>query len=109
MLIGIFGSETTEKVLLYLANYGEGYAKGIADNFETHLSAVQKVLIKLELNGVLVSQYNGKTKMFSWNPRYPFREKLLLLLEQALNSIPKEDTQKYFRQRKRPRKSGKPL
>jgi len=34
MLEGIFGNASAEKVLLYIEQYGEGYATAIARNFD---------------------------------------------------------------------------
>ena len=49
----IFGTETTEKVLLYLQSYEEGYATAIADTFGISLNLVQRQLLKLEAEGPL--------------------------------------------------------
>ena len=51
MLESLFGSKTAERVFLYLANYGQGYAREIALTFETTLSMVQKQLAKGETAG----------------------------------------------------------
>ncbi len=90
MIIGLMGNETAEKVLLFLANYGEGYAKGISENFEISLSQVQRQLIKFEREGVLVSKTVGKTRVFLFNPRYAFKKELLSLLNKALEIIPRD-------------------
>ena len=34
MLEKLFGNQTVEKVLLYVANYGEGHTSGIAQTFD---------------------------------------------------------------------------
>lgn len=108
-MLGIVGNLTTERVLLYLQNYGEGHARAIASTFGLALSAVQRQLIKLEENGVLVSQMKGRTRLFTWNPRYPLRTELAALLEKDLSLLPKADHQRWFLQRTRPRRTGKPL
>ena len=105
----LFGGRTAEKVLLYLANYGEGYAQGMAKNFNESLYSYQKQLLKLERAGILVSQLKGKTRLFSWNPRYPLKKELVLLLERALDFLPENERKNYFRNRTRPRKTKKPL
>lgn len=108
-MLGILGNSTAEQVLLYLQNYGEGHARGIASTFGLTLSGVQRQLLKLEENGVLVSQMKGRTRLFTWNPRYPLRTELAALLEKALSLIPKADHRRWFLQRTRPRRTGKPL
>jgi len=110
MLKGIFGNATAEKVLLYLEQYGEGYAKGIADNFNRiALSPVQRQLERLEAAGVLVSQLKGRTRLFTWNPRYAFADEVHALLRKALRSLPEEERRRFFTRRGRPRRTGKPL
>lgn len=108
-LIGLFGSETAEKVLLYLARYNEGYASAISDTFEIPVSMVQRQLLKFEATGVLVSQLKGKTRLFLWNPRYAFLQDVKELLGHALRLVPEKDREKYYMKRTRPRRTGKPL
>jgi hypothetical protein len=109
MIRDLVGSNTAEKVLLFIANYGEGYATGIAECFELRLYQVQKILNKYEQSGLLVSVLKGKTRVFTWNPRYPLKTELLALLEATLRLLPKEEVSRYFRARTRPRKIGKNL
>jgi DNA-binding transcriptional ArsR family regulator len=109
MLESLFGNPTVEKVLLYLQNYDEGYASEIALTFSISLSVIQKQLKRLEEGGIVVSQKRGRTRIFLWNPRYPFLKELQMLLEKALTFMPDSEIKKYYRQRKRPRRSGKPL
>lgn len=109
MIADLVSGKSSEAVLLYLTNYGEGYAHGIADTFNMRLSAIQRALKKFEDAGILVSRLKGRTRVFEWNPRYPLRKELLELLEKALQLLPREDIRKYYRQRTRPRRTGKPL
>ena len=108
MLEKILGGTAAERVLLYLENYEEGYAKGIATTFEMPLNVIQKQLLKCEAASVLVSQRKGKTRIFSWNPRYPFRKELRALLAKALLFLPDGEVKRFYRQRTRPRRAGKP-
>jgi hypothetical protein len=41
-MLAIFGNETAGKVLLYLQNYGEGYARAIGQTYALPHSVVQK-------------------------------------------------------------------
>lgn len=109
MIEGLFGSATAEKVLLYLAQYDEGYALGIARTFDDlPVSMVQRQLARLEAAGVLVSRLQGRTRVFTWSPRFAFRDELQALLRKALRLLPPADRQRYFAARRRPRRSGKP-
>lgn len=109
MLESVFGNATVEKVLLYLQNYDEGYASEIAATFSIRLSVVQKQLKRLEDGGVIVSQPKGRTRLFLWNPSYPFRKELQSLLERSFEFMSENDIKKYYRKRQRPRRAGKPL
>lgn len=109
MLEGVFGNATAERVLLYLEQYGEGYAKAIADTFEgVSLSMVQRQLERFERAGLLVSLLKGRTRLFTWNPRYVFLDEVRELLRKALESLPADERRRYFAQRRRPRRTGKP-
>jgi predicted ArsR family transcriptional regulator len=107
--LGIIGNDTAEKVLLYLQNYGEGYARAIAATYGLALNGVQRQLLKLEQEGVVVSQTKGRTRVFQWNPRYPFRRELSALLEKALSLVPEAQAKAWFLARQRPRRVGKAL
>lgn len=109
LLADLLGNPTREKVLLFMENYGEGHATEIARTFEVSLNLVQNQLRRLEAAGVVVSQMKGKTRLFIWNPRYPFLPELRALLRKALMFVPRSDKEAYFLQRRRPRRSGKPL
>ncbi len=109
MLETLFGNVTAEKVLFYIQNYGEGYGQVIAETFSIPLNAVQNQLKKLELGGILVSQLKGRTRVYTWNPRFLLRKPLQTLLEEALALLPEVETKKYYRNRNRPRRAGKPL
>jgi len=105
----IFGNSTAEKVLLYIENYGEGYAQAIADTFDdVTLRMAQLQLARFERGGILLSKLQGRTRLFQWNPRYAFQRELRALLRKALESLPKEDRERFFLQRRRPRRVGKP-
>jgi DNA-binding transcriptional ArsR family regulator len=110
MLEGIFGNASAEKVLLYLAQFGEGYATAIARNFDgLSLHMAQRQLERFERAGALVSSLRGRTRIYSWNERYLFRQELRALLAKALAALPAAERKRYFSERRRPRRAGKPL
>jgi DNA-binding transcriptional ArsR family regulator len=109
-LEALFGGRAATKVLLFIENYSEGYASQIARTFEMPLSEVQKQLAKFEDVGILVSRMVGTSRMYTWNPRDPALDGLRQLLQNTLNyGIPDKRLNQYFRQRRRPRRKGKPL
>ncbi len=109
MFSALFGNSTAEKVLLYIVNYGEGHTRAIATTFDLSTSQVYQQLVRLEKDGILIAKQAGRTKIFSINPRLAIKKPLLLLLEEILLLIPEDEKKKYFRQRTRPRKTGKDL
>ena len=109
MLEPLLGSTHAEYVLLFLLTREEGYASEIARFFGVSLYGIQKQLDRLEAGGVLVSRQVGRTRVYTFNPRYPFLDELKALLEKALTFHPGELRQRLLYDRRRPRRRGKPL
>lgn len=108
-LEAIFGNRTAAAVLLYLENYGSGHASGIARECGIAVSVVQDQLRRLEAAGVLVSRTVGRTRVFEFNPRNPSANRLRAFLAAELKGLPDQIAKKYFRERRRPRRTGKTL
>ena len=109
MLEGLFGNNTAEKVLIYLENYDRGYIRGIAECFSISPSQVQKQLVRLEAAGVLASRLSGKTREFTFNPRFAFLPELRAMLKKAISLLPPAERKLYLTLRTRPRRTGKTL
>jgi hypothetical protein len=95
--------------LQYILANDQGYAKEIADFYESSVDPIQKQLERLEQGSILVSQTAGRTRLFMFNPRYAFRQELEALLLKAREFYAPEQIEKLTKQRKRPRRTGKPL
>jgi hypothetical protein len=95
--------------LLFLLARGEGYPNEIARFFEVDSYLIRRQLEKLEGGGVVSSRFAGKTRLYSFNPRYPFLPELKNLLKKALSFYPEEVRQGLLMSRQRPRRRGKPL
>ncbi|MBT3391260.1 MAG: winged helix-turn-helix transcriptional regulator [Chloroflexi bacterium] len=108
MIESLLGSENSERVLIFLVARQTGYAREIARFFDTSLYGVQKQLDKLETGGVLVSRMVGRTRLYEFNPRYPFLNELKSLLEKALSFYAAEEREQLLLNRRRPRRRGKP-
>ena len=108
MLEAVLGSVAAERTLLYLQNYGEGYALAIAETFGMSASQVGKQLTKLENGGFLVSRPVGRARVYTWNERNPLVKDLRRLLQATLEVLPENQTRMYYRQRRRPRRKTKP-
>ena len=109
MLEDLLGNKTAERVLLYLANYGQGYPRAIAATHGSSVSVILKQLARLESGGILVSRTLGRTRVYELNPRWYFYKELKALLDKALAALPAEEVKKHYRARQRPRRAGKPL
>jgi hypothetical protein len=74
------------------------------------VSEVQKQLKKFEEASVLVSRMVSRSRIYTWNPRDPALDGLRQMLRNTLDyDIPDDRLKEYFRQRRRPRRKGKPL
>jgi DNA-binding MarR family transcriptional regulator len=105
----LLGSTNAERVLIFMLVRKEGYIREIARFFGADPDSIQKQLVKLEAGGVLVSSPVGRTRLYSFNPRYPFLKELKALLEKTLTFYTQEEQEKLLMNRRRPRRSGKPL
>jgi hypothetical protein len=109
MLEPLLGSTNAERVLVFILARNEGYVREIARAFGGDPDFIQKQLAKLESGSVLVSRTAGRTRLYWFNPRYPFLKELKNLLEKALFFYSNEEREKLVMSRRRPRRRGKPL
>ena len=109
MLEGLFGSANKEKVLLYVYAREEGYPREVAKYYGIDLRTIQNQFEKLELGGVLYSRMVGRTRLYTFNPRFVFLSELKQLLDKALSFYPEEERERLLVTRRRPRRKGKPL
>jgi predicted transcriptional regulator len=108
MLEPILGSKNAERVLIFILARNQGYAREISQFFETDLYGIQKQLDKFEAGGILSSQTAGRTRLYSFNPRYAFLPELKELLSKALTFYSSEERENLTTDRRRPRRKGKP-
>ena len=111
MLEYLFANKNVEKILIYLCLHEKANATELSRSFASALDPIQKTLRKLEEGGLLASYLEGKTRVFLWNPRYPFLEEIQALAKKAYCFLPKDIQEAHYQRlkRKRPRKTGKPL
>lgn len=110
MFNDLFGNKYIEKIIFFLIKNNKCYAMQLSKIFGTSLSPIQKTLEKLEKASVLVSFLEGKTRIYIFNPRYPFYKELKALFIKAYDFIPRKQKDKYYEPkiRRRPRRKGKP-
>jgi hypothetical protein len=109
MLEPLLASTNCERVLIFLAAREEGYLREMADFFNSSPAPLLKQLEKLETGGVLFSHLAGRTRLYEFNPRYPFLKELKALLDKALSFYPDDLRTALIANRRRPRRKGKPL
>jgi DNA-binding transcriptional ArsR family regulator len=109
MLESLFGNIIVEKILFFLNTYGEGYPLGMAKTFDVSVNRIQQQLRRLEEGGIVVSRLAGRVRLYTFNPRYPFLSELRSFISKAYEFLPKEDKERFYRMRTRPRRAGKPL
>ncbi len=105
-LVVLFGSESAYRVLMYLENYGRGYASEIARTYGVSLNQVQNQLRKFENVGLLVSRMEGPTRNFYFK-QSPVSDALRVFLREMLERLPQEAIHRFYRERRRPRRHGK--
>lgn len=107
VLDGIFGNRSAAQVLLFLEAYGSGHASRIADTYGVSVNGVQRQLRRLEVAGILLSRTVGRSRVFEFNTRIPSVRNLRVFLASELDLLPESDVRAYYRQRQRPRRTGK--
>ncbi len=106
-LAGLFGSDSAYQVLMFLQNYEHGYASEIARTYGISLSQIQNQLNKFEQLGLMVSRVEGTSRVFYFKPG-PITDALRAFLKEIHGILPQQTIDKYYRQRRRPRRYGKP-
>ena len=108
MLEGLFGNPVIEKIFFTLLVYGEGYPLGMAKTFDEPVNKFQQQLKRLEESGIIVSRLVGRVRLYTFNPRYPFLDELKSFISRAFEYVPREEKERYYKKRTRPRRKGKP-
>lgn len=102
MLEPILGTINKENVLIYVYARGEGYPRGVATFFAAGLRAIQNQFENLESGGVFCSQMVGNTRLYVFNPHYPFLGELKALLGKVLDAYPENERELLKAGRRRP-------
>lgn len=105
-LMGLFGSASAYQVLMFLQNYEKGYASEIAKTYGTSLNQIQNQLNKFEDLGILVSRKEANARVFYFKTN-PVTDSLRRFLKEMLANLPESTLDKFYRQRRRPRRYGK--
>lgn len=107
MLESLLGNSTIEKILFTLEAFDQAYPTGLSKIFNIPINGIQQQLERLENGSVVVSVMAGRTRLYQFNPRYPFLKELRALIKKAMEFLPEKEIQMYYKRRTRPRKKGK--
>jgi len=91
----IWGSKNVQKILLFLFVNGKCYGSQLHQLLNTPLTPVQKALLRLEKGGVIMSYYEGKTRLYQFNPAFPLLTELEALLKRTYTLLPPQE-KKYY-------------
>ena len=83
MLDGLFANKNVQNILIFLFVNAKCYGCQLQKQFKTSLTPIQKALSRLEKAEVITSYYEGKTKVYQFNPSYPLLPELEALLKRA--------------------------
>ncbi len=92
----LFGNSNIEKVLLFLLVNEKCYATQLCHCLGGALTPIQQALQRLEKGGIIKSSLEGKTRLFRFNPHYPFLRELQSLLKQGYHHLSLHDQQTYY-------------
>jgi DNA-binding transcriptional ArsR family regulator len=109
VLAELFGSRAAEAVLLHLFHYGKSYGRAVSKDLQISLDSVQRQLDKFERSGVLISDRQGRTLLYSWNPKSRVASRLKDLVAVVYDGIPLESRTQLFSTRRRPRAKNKEI
>ena len=96
MLEGLCGNQNIQKILLFLFVNGKCYGTQLHRSLNTPLTPLQKALNRLEKGGLISSYYEGKTRLYQFNPGYPLLNELELLLKKAYTLLPADNKKAYY-------------
>jgi hypothetical protein len=83
-------------VLYFLLINEKCYGTQLNRLLSTPLTPIQKGLAKLQKAGVIQSFYEGKTRIYRFDPDYPLKKELQQLLRKGYELLPPEEKRKYY-------------
>lgn len=96
MLEALCGNKNVQRILLFLFVNGKCYGTQLHRSLGTPLTPLQKALNRLEKGGLITSYYEGKTRLYQFNPSYPLMSELEQLLKKAYTLLPAHHKKDYY-------------
>lgn len=103
MLEALCGNKNVQKVLIFLFVNGKCYGTQLHRTLKTPLTPLQKALNRLEKGGIISSYYEGKTRLYHFNPGYPLMNELEQLLKKAYTLLPAIQKKAFYLTKEDPR------
>jgi hypothetical protein len=112
MLEVLCGNKNVQRILIFLFVNGKCYGTQLQRALKTSLTPLQKALMRLEKGGLITSYYEGKTRLYQFNPAYPLLGELEPLLKKAYTLLPTHEKKNYYFQKENhlpsAKREGKP-
>ncbi len=96
MLEVLCGNKNVQRILLFLFVNGKCYGSQLHRSLKTPLTPLQKALNRLEKGGLITSYYEGKTRLYQFNPAYPLIGEVEHLLKKAYTLLPAPEKKQYY-------------
>ncbi len=96
MLEVLCGNKNIQRILLFLFVNGKCYGTQLHRSLKTPLTPLQKALLRLEKGGLITSSYEGKTRLYQFNPAYPLIAEVEHLLKKAYTLLPAHEKKSYY-------------
>ena len=96
MLETLLGSRSVEQVLLFLFVNNRCYGAQLQRALSRPLTPLQRALNRLEEGGIVLSYYEGKTRLYHFNPAYPLMGELEQLLRKAFALLPSHEKRCFY-------------
>jgi Family of unknown function (DUF6314) len=96
MLEVLCGNKNVQRILIFLFVNGKCYGTQLHRALKTSLTPIQKALNRLENGRLITSYYEGKTRIYQFNPAYPLLKELEELLKKAYTLLPANEKKNYY-------------
>lgn len=96
MLEVLVGNKNVERILLFLFVNSKCYGTQLHRCLKKPLTPLQKALDRLERGGMIISHYEGKTRIYQFDPGYPLINELEQLLKKTYTLLPAQKKKEYY-------------
>ncbi len=103
MLEVLCGNKNVQRILIFLFVNGKCYGTQLHRSLETPLTPLQNALNRLEKGGLIISYYEGKTRLYQFNPAYPLMGELEHMLKKAYTLLPANKKKEYYLSKEDPK------